>query len=42
VSRIEDSVIEDLKSLRESLLIKKGTQIVGLVYDVKTGVFDGG
>ena len=36
--RIEESVLEDLEILRASPLIKKDTQIVGLKYDIHTGV----
>ncbi|KAG9238931.1 carbonic anhydrase [Amylocarpus encephaloides] len=35
---IEDSVREDMAMLRASPLITKSTQIVGLAYDIKTGV----
>ncbi|KAH6718747.1 carbonic anhydrase [Leptodontidium sp. MPI-SDFR-AT-0119] len=35
---IEESVLEDLALLRASPLIKKTTQIVGLKYDIHTGV----
>ncbi|KAE8445839.1 hypothetical protein EG329_012762 [Mollisiaceae sp. DMI_Dod_QoI] len=35
---IEDSVREDLALIRASPLIKKTTQIVGLKYDIHTGV----
>ncbi|KAH7403751.1 carbonic anhydrase [Cadophora sp. MPI-SDFR-AT-0126] len=35
---IEESVLEDLALLRASPLIKKDTQIVGLKYDIHTGV----
>ncbi|KAE9966263.1 hypothetical protein BLS_007120 [Venturia inaequalis] len=36
--RIEDTVREDVAILRASPLIKKSTQIVGLNWDIKTGV----
>ncbi|KAH8601527.1 hypothetical protein B0O99DRAFT_588725 [Bisporella sp. PMI_857] len=35
---IEDSIREDLAILRDSPLIKKTTQIVGLKLDIKTGI----
>jgi carbonic anhydrase len=38
VNRIEESIREDLALIRASPLIKKTTQIVGLKYDISTGV----
>lgn len=38
VHSIEDSIREDLALLKASPLIKKDTQIVGLKYDIATGV----
>lgn len=35
--RIEDSVREDIDALRGSPFIKKGTQLIGMKYDVETG-----
>jgi carbonic anhydrase len=35
--RIEDSVREDLAILKNSPLLKKGTQFVGLKFDTDTG-----
>jgi len=35
---IENSIREDVAILKASPLIKKSTQIVGLAYDIKTGV----
>jgi carbonic anhydrase len=35
---VEESVLEDLAILKASPLIKQSTQIVGLVYDIKTGI----
>ena len=35
---IEDSVREDIALLKASPLIKRDTQIVGLKYDIDTGV----
>jgi carbonic anhydrase len=34
---LEDSVKEDIATLRKSPFIKRGTQLVGLVYNVETG-----
>jgi carbonic anhydrase len=34
----EESVKEDIATLKASPLIKKSTQLVGLVYDINTGV----
>jgi carbonic anhydrase len=38
VDSIEDSVREDVALLKASPLISKSTQIVGLAYDIMTGV----
>jgi carbonic anhydrase len=38
VASIEDSVREDVALLKASPLISKSTQIVGLAYDIMTGV----
>ena len=35
---IEDSVREDIAILKASPLIKKSTQIIGLKYDIETGL----
>jgi carbonic anhydrase len=35
---IEESILEDIALLRASPLIKKSTQIIGLAYDIHTGV----
>jgi carbonic anhydrase len=35
---IEDSIRTDLRLLKASPLIKKDTQLVGLKYDIQTGV----
>lgn len=37
IFRIEDSVREDLAILKNSPLLKKGTQFVGLKFDTDTG-----
>lgn len=34
---VEDSVRADVAELRQSPFIKKGTQVIGLTYDVQTG-----
>jgi len=34
---IEDSVREDVATLRKSPFIRQGTQIIGLTYDVEIG-----
>jgi carbonic anhydrase len=36
-NRIQDSVREDIATLRKSPFIKQGTQLVGLTYNVETG-----
>ena len=36
--RIEESVREDIAIIKASPLIKKDTQIIGLAYDVNTGI----
>jgi carbonic anhydrase len=38
LSSIEDSIREDIAIIKASPLIKKSTQVVGLAYDIKTGV----
>ncbi|KAH6663511.1 carbonic anhydrase [Halenospora varia] len=35
---IEDTIREDIALLKASPLIKKTTQIIGLAYDIKTGI----
>jgi carbonic anhydrase len=37
-SNIEESIREDVALLKASPLIKKTTSIVGLAYDIKTGL----
>lgn len=36
--RIEKSLREDIAALKASPLIKKGTSIIGLAYDIDTGL----
>lgn len=36
--RIEKSLREDIAALKASPLIKKGTNIIGLAYDIDTGL----
>jgi carbonic anhydrase len=38
VASVEKSIREDVALLRASPLIKKDTQIVGLKYDIQTGL----
>ena len=38
ITSVEASVAEDLELLRASPLIKTNTQLVGLVYDIETGL----
>jgi carbonic anhydrase len=38
VDRVEDSIREDIAILKSSQLINKSTQIIGLKYDIHTGL----
>ena len=38
MTRIEESIREDIALLRASPLIKQNTQVIGLKYDIHTGL----